>query len=115
MDGTFLFDLSGLFSIRHFSINIPITLGIFKVLGKPLGGFPIEIKSKIRYHHNFTLWNYDNNNLDISALILIGNPPFYLCLGSKAFEIPYKYVRFQIYLSIEGFGFLVEFKAGYFK
>ena len=48
-----------------------------------VGAFPIEIKTKIRYHiiccyHNFTLWNYDNNKLiDILFLVLIfsGNPP----------------------------------------
>ena len=42
----------------------------------PVGGFPIEIRTKIRYqiiccYHNFTLWNYL-----ILVLILIVNPPF---------------------------------------
>ena len=39
-----------------------------KIFVHSLGGFPIEIKTRIRYHviccyHNFTLWNYDNNKL----------------------------------------------------
>ena len=50
--------------------NFKQLIGDFLSCGKErfIGGFPIEIKTNIRYciiccHHNFTLWNYDINKL----------------------------------------------------